>query len=517
MRTLGPIGHLSAEVRKLLEIDEEEALLGKVRKKRKPTKDDEKTRKASGGRFTQEPDFSFPGPFSDRPVSANGRVSLHFSRDVVTKGANGSSILHLAAGPKRLTPSAPADHDNYVSRPEAVMTISAANFEDYAGREAALELAGDGKVALFTNISPEPAVRSDYWRKVHEHERTPKPDAVEFYGAHLPASSWRQIAAIEDLPAKIRELAAKMATTKGNKSHKKKPDAELVMGRAEAGKLLAVIRKEVGAWDRKKSPIRIRQGRGGRTQFRYTAEFPQGIDTTARLRITAEFCQELDAKGVMYTAAIHAPDAHNDERNFHLHVATHDRPARRLEDGRWDFEVREVVPGQWNRFRYPYRQPKIAALSRDPAGGNPREYAASEIYRMREKFADLCNTELKLAGCGRLFDPRTYEKMGIDQPPTERLGPQSSALETAGIPTAKGSRNAEILWTAELQRNLKMCNKAQKTREKLRAHVENALKALDGVICPLLSGPKLMIFWITKEIMNAEQEASPGRDYWQAA
>ena len=37
------------------------------------------------------------------------------------------------------------------------------------------------------------------------------------------------------------------------------------------------------------------------------------------------------------------------------------------------------------------------------------------------------------------------------------------------------------------------------------------------VICPLLSGPKLMIFWMTKEIWNAEQEASPGRDYRQAA
>jgi len=37
------------------------------------------------------------------------------------------------------------------------------------------------------------------------------------------------------------------------------------------------------------------------------------------------------------------------------------------------------------------------------------------------------------------------------------------------------------------------------------------------VICPLLSGPKLMIFWMTKENMNAGQEASPGRDYRQAA
>ena len=37
------------------------------------------------------------------------------------------------------------------------------------------------------------------------------------------------------------------------------------------------------------------------------------------------------------------------------------------------------------------------------------------------------------------------------------------------------------------------------------------------MICPLLSGPKLMVFWMTKETWNAEQEASPGRDYRQAA
>ena len=45
----------------------------------------------------------------------------------------------------------------------------------------------------------------------------------------------------------------------------------------------------------------------------------------------------------------------------------------------------------------------------------------------------------------------------------------------------------------------------------------DALDAVSAVICPLLSGPKLMIFWITKETRNAEQETSPGRDYRQAA
>ncbi len=57
----------------------------------------------------------------------------------------------------------------------------------------------------------------------------------------------------------------------------------------------------------------------------------------------------------------------------------------------------------------------------------------------------------------------------------------------------------------------------------IRASIEirtNRSKSGDvqpDLICPLLSGPKLMIFWITKETRNAEQEASPGRDYRQAA
>ena len=46
---------------------------------------------------------------------------------------------------------------------------------------------------------------------------------------------------------------------------------------------------------------------------------------------------------------------------------------------------------------------------------------------------------------------------------------------------------------------------------------DGSIASTMALICPLLSGPKLMIFWITKETWNAEQEASPGRDYRQAA
>ena len=37
-----------------------------------------------------------------------------------------------------------------------------------------------------------------------------------------------------------------------------------------------------------------------------------------------------------------------------------------------------------------------------------------------------------------------------------------------------------------------------------------------GLICPLLSGPKSLLFWIMKEFGNG-QEAQAGRDYRQAA
>lgn len=481
MRTLGPIGHLSADIRRFLAIEEEEALFGVVKIKRRLKNDEKEKRQPAGGRFMLVPDFAIPGPFADRPMSTNGHVSFHFSRDIVTKGPGGSSILHAASGARRLSSSAPADHDSYVARPEAVMALTAADFDSYAGRESAVELLGDGEVALLTNISFDPAVRRDYWHKVHKCERTAQADVLEFHRSRLSTSSWLQIASIDGLPAKVREMAVKMAAAKRAKSNTKKPDAELEMDRVEAGKLLSVVRDEIVAWDWKKSPIRIRRGRGGRTQFRLTAEFPLGIDAPARMRITAAFCRDLDAIGVMYTAAIHAPDHHNDERNFHLHIAYHDRPARQLEDGRWDFEIREKVEGQWNRFRYPYRQPKIGEPTRDPDGRNSREYGAAQIYLMREKFASLCNTELKKAGIGRLFDPRSYDAMGIDQPPTKPLDPRPAALEAVGIPTRRGIENSEIIWTAELQRNIKACNEVGKTRAAFRARVGDALRAVAEV------------------------------------
>lgn len=44
-----------------------------------------------------------------------------------------------------------------------------------------------------------------------------------------------------------------------------------------------------------------------------------------------------------------------------------------------------------------------------------------------------------------------------------------------------------------------------------------AVNSVEQLICPRLSDPPIMIAWITKGMLNAEQEAQAGRNYRQAA
>src|SRR3546814_1988820 len=80
-------------------------------------------------------------------------------------------------------------------------------------------------------------------------------------------------------------------------------------------------------------PFEFKSGRGGRVQFRLVAELPYELTPEDRALIVQNFCDHLggletrdgedggqQSVGMMYTAVIHAPDAHNDLRNYHLHI-----------------------------------------------------------------------------------------------------------------------------------------------------------------------------------------------------
>ncbi|MBK1666947.1 hypothetical protein CKO28_02675 [Rhodovibrio sodomensis] len=176
------------------------------------------------------------------------------------------------------------------------------------------------------------------------------------------------------------------------------------------------------------------EGRKARVQCRLILELPHELDTAGRERIIRDFCQEFEDRSFPYWAVVHAPSKHNDRRNYHCHIAYFDRPARRMEDNRWDFEITEEK--RWANRKVatvrPHKQPKL------PDASGPKW-----IRALRASFAQAANREFERAGVTRRYDPRSYRESGISKQPTRHLGNKIAYAESLGIDTKLGRVNAE--------------------------------------------------------------------------
>jgi hypothetical protein len=469
LSNLTPLGHCSAQVRALLKIDEERALAKQI-KVRRPKKDEERSKEHGGGRWRTDADLKVPGPFWHRPVSPEGRVSFHFGWTTVAKSSTGNSIVTDSRGRTSETDRKPSDHDKYIARPDAVMTIGPAEYDQYAAKEGATDLStGCKEVALMSNISLDPAVRANFWDAVHTSARKAGQDRLILDPTRGSKREWRDLAAAPDVPDEIKVIAADFVS--GKRTRK----AELPMTESGAKVFIELICRLIPRADRKKGPVRFARARNGRTQYRLETELPDGIDDAARVRIMARVAQEVQATGAMYTIVVHEPDEHNDRRNSHLHLVAHDRPAK-LIDGRWDFTIGTAVEGQSGRVRFEKRSKKVTIAGLKTAT-NRGDFEAF-LRGLRGRFAEICNEELSKAGQTRLFDPRSYQAMGIDRAPTKPLGTRLAPLEAAGVPTHVGISNAEIIWTHELQTQLRRC---QEDSEKRHTELDILEKRVGGV------------------------------------
>ncbi|MXP30130.1 hypothetical protein GRI58_15075 [Porphyrobacter algicida] len=459
IKTTCPIGHCSARLRQALAIEEEEALCHRVRIRRE-VKDEKRSRSK---RWTATARFDVPAPYRpSRLVSPDGRVSFHFSFETVSKAKGGKSVLTGGSRTTLLSTSAIWDHESYITREGAVPTISAALYEQYVERSRICDESAGVTAAIISNISDDPAERKKFWKAVQECERQAGEDRLAFYPNGLPPTSWLKLAGCDDLTAEARAIAKQL----GNAPAKARKKVFLTVSESQAKATIKAARQALGSEFSRKA-IMISRARAGRTQYRLNGEFPDAIDAAARLRILVSFCEELKRLRVMYTAVIHEPDEHNDERNHHFHIAIYDRPcAKMIGTDVWDFEYRVKVPGQHNRYNFPARQKKITLFSRGSSGKDFRDQGKSMIFALRSRFADLCNEELQRIGSTRLFDPRTFAEMGIDQTPTRPLGPKAAPLEAAGIPTVTGMTNAEIVWSAEFEQAKTACELNAKRRSK---------------------------------------------------
>ncbi|QAY80220.1 MobA/MobL family protein [Sphingosinicella sp. BN140058] len=491
--------------------------------KRKPKLERDEVRLPGGrARWAMEPDYKAPSPLIDRPRTAAGATSFHFSYIPVNKTASPTVGGQPLEGRVGRAKTAALDHSKYIERDGAAEVSRGAQHAAYVERDdvvehAASRMAADprgvaegligeapttdevaimgdrpefrnGVPSIFSNISEDPFERQEFWRAVERIEREPKvhellldPEILPAWWAELrhysfPDAGFKEHAL--QVQAAYQDYLASPDAERGKKPFKAKP---FISTAERAGKIIAAARG-MAKYDERLSPLEFKSGRGGRTQIRFVAELPYEISAEDRALIVQNFCDYLGnleqrsredgtvgKVGLMYTAVIHAPDAHNDSRNYHLHIVAYDRPARFIpEEGLWDFEYAEHFDHKGEaRVRHPFRQNKIE----DPTRGDKRKerrWDENFVKRHRMKFAEITNRVLKARGVQRRIDARRYTEMGIDRTPTEHLGTKAAALESIGVPTTVGKLNAIAIWSdaeRSIERQAKESEKAYKTTQ----------------------------------------------------
>lgn len=516
---------------------EEEEMILQIGK-RKPKQICEEKLPGGSGRWMLEPDYRAPTPLIDRPRTLQGATSFHFSYISISKEAlptvNGSPIQGVFGRAK----NAALEHSKYIERDGAAERSAGAQHAAYVERENAVEgidpsalmaeaierqiasvinetpteseaqILGlvdaipDGIPSVFSNISDDPFLRQEFWRAAERIEATPRSHQI-ILDPEISPAWWANLEPTNLLDPEFKHHA--MMVAESYRQHIALPVAEgkvrapfaakpYPVSAERAGKLIQQSQRMDGYNDYS-PPFEFKSGRGGRVQFRLVAELPHELTAEDRALIVQNFCDHLgtledrvnpdgskEKIGMMYTAVVHAPDAHNDSRNYHLHVVAYDRPAKFMDElNQWDFEVREVYqdPGsRKDRVRYPLRQNKIGQVSQGSAKTGVENSGVDFIPGLRRKFATITNSVLKARGVQRKLDPRKYTEMGIDRTPTDHLGTKAAALEAIGVPTAVGQLNALAIWGDAERAIRRDAAKAGRTYQTSQTDLEHLAKAI---------------------------------------
>ena len=321
----------------------------------------------------------------------------------------------------------------------------------YLTRSTAIAMQPEGTRALLTNIDPDDEERQKFWSLVEENERKPGPDKMSFRVSDNQAF-WNSVAAQPDCP---RKLKAKITGQSADSNDRFVIDDGKAMRKFLRGQPGWVELESDGSGHSPFPMAKFSDGRGGRVQYRIEGELPDDLTPAQNFALLREFCTEFENRNLPFVAVMHAPDEHNDETNWHFHIAYYDRPCRRIDQGDiaklqhlgyqlggvavgdWDFAVSVVKPERSNRSQSPLRQNKVKEISR-------RTWPKT----LRTALAKTVNHHLQLAGAERRVSPDDYETMGIAAEGQEHLGTTENAAETNGVATSAGIRNEQKQWQA---------------------------------------------------------------------
>ena len=161
-----------------------------------------------------------------------------------------------------------------------------------------------------------------------------------------------------------------------------------------------------------------------------------------------EFCQEnFVSRGMCCDIAVHdpAPPGHNP----HVHIMLTMRGID--EHGKWLPKSRKeyVLDEKGERIRLPSGEWKSRKV--DTVDWNKKENA--EIWR--QSWEEYQNRYLERNQRTERVSLKSYKRQGIEQIPTEHMGPAASAMEKKGIETDIGNLNREIRQSNALMQSIR--------------------------------------------------------------
>lgn len=194
---------------------------------------------------------------------------------------------------------------------------------------------------------------------------------------------------------------------------------------------------------------------------------PHEFNAEQREMAAREFSLNISEKyKIVCDVAIHKPDKHGDERNFHAHILM---TTRRVDKDGFGEKTREL---------------------------DSRQQGPQEIKFMRLEWERVVNRNLEKAGHGIRIDCRSYEDQGADKEPTIHIGKDATQLERRGLLTEVGDKNRQIR-----ERN--------RERAALEMDRELAMAEIDGIDYEISQvGARLE----TESQLQEEQPTAQGKD-----
>lgn len=423
-------------------------------------------------------DFQLSAPFKTAPrpkAPGSGAVTFHFSVTHVSK------TNHTVAAYARRSPSGNAAHyGSYIERDGAAETFIDPESPAFAAGHQGLSNGGlqfrqeggtapggyeeEGAVVVssFGNLGDTREERLEFWRKLENAERSPRSHGF-IINPLRGADFWDAVERYADAGHSIPEHLA-------NAMDHCRDRVDPYKVRLADSEAIALLKFAHTMGDfQATGAIKVSPGRGGRVQTRIIGELPYEITAAQRLKLAREYCEAFEEQGLRYWAVIHAPDKHNDRRNFHLHVVLSERPARRIFNpdtitSDWDFDIVEeyLSKCRHKRTRRRFMQPRIRSM-------NSREWVKSE----RQRYCTILNDALEEAGSPKQYDARSYKDMGVPQKARKRIDPKIFAKERKGQWTEQGLTAACQQWSAAMgelhEQSIKASNHVDQTSKRNRS------------------------------------------------